>query len=206
MSPDGDPPPPPPNPPPPPHPPGPPDGRFWSRVWTYWVTGGLAVVLAAVIPVLAKAGPFAPDPDPPPTTAPPTATATPEASRSPAPALSTTTPVRVSAKINSVTPLGAVTPTVTKVQVNVTFAGLKGKSAYIKWHTYNDATKLTMSEDSTISSPVLNWDSTDWKPTFIIPTPSVHWQLQVTAYAPDGTQLATGHSNFTFNSSTGTNS
>ncbi|MEU4213134.1 hypothetical protein AB0F13_24615 [Streptomyces sp. NPDC026206] len=198
MSPDGDPPPPPPNPPPPP--PVPPDNRFWSRVWTYWVTGGLAVVLAAVIPVLVKAGPFASDdhPNPPP----PTPTASPETPRSPSPVLSTTAPVRVSAKVNSVTPLGTVTPTVTKVQANVTFAGLKGRSGYIKWHTYNDTTRLSMSEDSTISSPVLNWDSTDWKPTFIVPTPAVHWQLQVTAYAPDGTRLATGHSNFTFNSST----
>ncbi|GHC69419.1 hypothetical protein [Streptomyces cinnamoneus] len=198
MSPDGDPPPPPPHhPPPPPHPP---DPRFWSRVWTYWVTGGLAVVLAAVIPVVVKAGPFATDghPDPPATTFPPTASPTP----SPSPVLSTTPQVKVGARVNSVTPLGAVTPTVTKVQANVTFTGLKGRSGYLKWHTYNDSTKITMSEDSTISSPVLNWDSTDWKPTFIVPTPTVPWQLQVTVYGPDGQQLATGHSNFTFNSST----
>ncbi|MCA6096396.1 hypothetical protein LE181_30045 [Streptomyces sp. SCA3-4] len=199
MSPDGDPPPPPPHhPPPPPHPP---DPRFWSRVWTYWVTGGLAVVLAAVIPVVVKAGPFATDDhSDPPVTFPPTASATP--TPTPSPVLSTTPQVKVGARVNSVTPLGAVTPTVTKVQANVTITGLKGRSGYLKWHTYNDATKLTMSEDSTISSPVLNWDSTDWKPTFIVPTPTVHWQLQVTVYGPDGQQLATGHSNFTFNSST----
>ncbi|MEV5238316.1 hypothetical protein AB0K89_04180 [Streptomyces cinnamoneus] len=195
MSPDGDPPPPPPNhPPPPPHPP---DPRFWSRVWTYWVTGGLAVVLAAVIPVVVKAGPFASDDHPdPPVTFPPTASANP--TPTPSPVLSTTPLVKVGARVNSVTPLGAVTPTVTKVQANVTFTGLKGRAGYLKWHTYNDSTKLTMSEDSTISSPVLNWDSTDWKPTFIVPTPTVHWQLQVTVYGPDGQQLATGHSNFTF--------
>ncbi|MFC5144001.1 hypothetical protein [Streptomyces aureoversilis] len=106
----------------------------------------------------------------------------------------------VSARVVSVLTQGAVTPTVTKVQVNVTFTGLKGRTGSIRWHTYNDVTKQSMSGDSVIGSPVLAWDSTDWHPTFLVPTPSVRWQLQVTAYGPDGRQLATNHSNFTFRS------
>ncbi|AZQ71324.1 hypothetical protein EKH77_08955 [Streptomyces luteoverticillatus] len=188
MNPDGD----------PPRPPA--HTPFWPRVWTYWVTGGLAVVLAAVIPVLLQKGPFAPNK--------PTPTASPTTPAPPRPELNTTPPRTtpptaptqppVTARITSIVPLGAVTPTVTKVQVTMTWTGLKGRSGYIKWHTYNDTTKLSMSEDSTISTPALNWDSTDWKPTFIVPTPPVHWQLQVTAFSPEGAQLATSHSNFTF--------
>ncbi|MFI9200635.1 hypothetical protein [Streptomyces sp. NPDC053048] len=198
MSPDGDP-PPPPGPAPGPSPDPSPGGRIWSRVWTYWVTGGLAVVLAAFVPVLVKAAPWAEDapPSPPPAPPPATTTAPPSPVLSTAPTTAAPT-LRVSAKINSVVPLGAVTPTVTKLQANITFTGLKGRTGFIRWHTYNNATKLPMSEDSTITSPVLNWDRTDWKPTFIVPTPTVHWQVQVTAYASDGTRLATGHSNFTF--------
>ncbi len=192
MSPEGDPPPPPAN------------NRFWSKVWTYWVTGGLAVVLAALIPALMQAGPFAPDNrHPPPTSASPVLTTTSTTPPPPPPSLASPpspspTPVRVSARITSIVPMGAVTPTVTKVQVNMTWTGLKGRSGYIKWYTYNDVTKLRMSEDSSISTPALGWDSTDWKPTFIVPTPAVPWQLQVTAFAPDGTRLTTGHSTFTF--------
>ncbi|MEV4438446.1 hypothetical protein AB0K09_05400 [Streptomyces sp. NPDC049577] len=205
MSPDGDP------PQPPAYPPGHgPENRFWSRVWLYWVTGGLAVVLGAAIPVLVQAG-SSPGPGPGPTTPVPSPSPSTPSSSPPAPPESTTPPAppptapspmastpRVSARVDSVQSLGAVTPTVTKVQVNTTVAGLKGRTVTLKWHTYNDATKLTMSGDSTIGSPVLNWDSTNWHPTFIVPTPTVHWQLQVTVYGPDGTQLATNHSNFTF--------
>lgn len=160
------------------------------------MTGGLAVVLAATIPVLVKAGPFASHATdgPTPTPSPPTTVAVSPTPSPPTPAST----VRVAARIDSVVFAGAVTPTVTKVQVNMTFTGLKGRTGYIKWHTYNEATKISMSDDSTIGSPILGWDSTDWKPTFIVPTPNVHWQLQVTAYGPDGTQLATNHSNFTF--------
>ncbi|MGK5730467.1 hypothetical protein [Streptomyces sp. URMC 124] len=219
--------------------PQPPENRFWSHVWKYWVTAGLAVVLAAVLPVLFKAGPFEADEaggrDP--TTAPPPATSPPgpatsggsggsggsgasggsgstggtgssSGSGNPATRPPTVTPSRtpassapaVSARVVSVLTQGAVTPTVTKVQVNVTFTGLKGRTASIRWHTYNDVTKQSMSADSVIGSPVLGWDSTDWHPTFLVPTPTVRWQLQVTAYGPDGRQLATNHSNFTFGS------
>ncbi|MCQ8773495.1 hypothetical protein [Streptomyces telluris] len=231
--------------PPQPQPQPPPENRFWSHVWKYWVTGGLAVVLAAILPVLFKAGPFEADEaggrDP--TTAPPPATGPPAPAGSSNPAVSGSsggsggsggtgssgstggtggsagssspgtpplpvTPSRtpspsspaVSARVVSVLTQGPVTPTVTKVQVNVTFRGLKGRTGTIRWHTYNDITKQSMSGDSVIGSPVLAWDSTDWHPTFLVPTPTVRWQLQVTAYGPDGRQLATNHSNFTFGS------
>ncbi|MEV4739843.1 hypothetical protein [Streptomyces sp. NPDC049555] len=186
-----------PHPPHPPMPPHPPDNRFWSRVWTYWVTAGLAIVLAAAIPAIMQAGPFAPNHPPPPSPSPTPVLST-TTTIPPTPPSPTPTPVRVSARITSIVPMGAVTPTVTKVQLIMTWTGLKGRSGYVKWYTYNDATKIRTSDDSTISTPALNWDSTDWKPTFIVPTPPVHWQLQVTAYAPDGTQLTTAHSTFTF--------
>ncbi|MFE5869407.1 hypothetical protein ACFQ6V_12250 [Streptomyces roseifaciens] len=216
--------------------PQPPENRFWSHVWKYWVTAGLAVVLAAILPVLFRAGPFEADEaggrDP--TTAPPPATSPPAPAGSstpagpgssggsggtggtggsgssaapgtpPLPGTPSRTPSpsspAVSARVVSVLTQGAVTPTVTKVQANVTFKGLKGRTGTIRWHTYNDVTKQSMSGDSVIGSPVLAWDSTDWHPTFLVPTPSVRWQLQVTAYGPDGRQLATNHSNFTFGS------
>ncbi|GGX72255.1 hypothetical protein [Streptomyces hiroshimensis] len=206
-----------------PPPPQPPENRFWSHVWKYWVTAGLAVVLAAVLPVLFKAGPFEADeaggrdpaPAPPPAASPsltrppaagppgPADPASPTVPGSlprpgtPSPARTPSSPA-VSARVVSVLTQGAVTPAVTKVQVNVTFKGLKGRTATIRWHTYNDVTKQSMSGDSELGSPVLAWDSTDWHPTFLVPTPSVRWQLQVTAYGPDGRQLATNHSNFTF--------
>ncbi|WP_179080686.1 hypothetical protein [Streptomyces rectiverticillatus] len=192
--------------------PQPPENRFWSHVWKYWVTAGLAVVLAAILPVLFKAGPFEadeaggrdPTTAPPPATSPPAPASSPPGTPSPPAtpshtARSPSSPA-VSARVVSVLTQGAVTPTVTKVKVNVTFTGLKGRTGSIRWHTYNDVTKQSMSGDSVIGSPVLAWDSTDWHPTFLVPTPSVRWQLQVTAYGPDGRQLATNHSNFTFGS------
>ncbi|WP_107105634.1 hypothetical protein [Streptomyces roseifaciens] len=203
------------------------------------MTAGLAVVLAAILPVLFKAGPFEadgaggrdPTTAPPPATSPPapgspagpgssggsggsegsggsggtgssagpTDPGTPSPPGTPSRTRSPSAPA-VSARVVSVLTQGAVTPTVTKVRVNVTFKGLKGRTGSIRWHTYNDVTKQSMSGDSVIGSPVLAWDSTDWHPTFLVPTPSVRWQLQVTAYGPDGRQLATNHSNFTFGS------
>ncbi|SPE49476.1 hypothetical protein SNS2_1163 [Streptomyces netropsis] len=199
------------------------------------MTAGLALVVAAVIPVFMKAGPFAggttPPPTPPPATTPiddpspsgddgtpedddtPTPrprTTTPAASTRPpspptvhvsptvSPSPSTSTPLRVSARIADVRTLGAVTSSVTKVQVNAVFNGLKGRTGYLRWYLYNEATKQVISSVSTIPSPVFQWDSTNWHPTFLVANPATRWQIQVTAYGPDGRQLATNHSNFTF--------
>lgn len=194
------------------------------------MTGGLALVVAAVIPVFMKAGPFAGGtsglPTPPPATTPiddpspsggedtptprprmttpavstrppsppPTVHVSPSVRPSPSPSASW----RVSARIADVRALGAVTSSVTKVQVNAVFNGLKGRTGYLRWYLYNDATKQVMSSVSTIPSPVFQWDSTNWHPTFLVTNPAVRWQVQVTAYGPDGRQLATNHSNFTF--------
>lgn len=202
------------------------------------MTAGLALVVAAVIPVFMKAGPFAggtsdpptpppattpigspspsgdddtpgPEDDDTPTPRPPTTTpavstrppsSPPTVHRSPpvSPSPSTSTAVRVSARIADVRALGAVTSSVTKVQVNAVFNGLKGRTGYLRWYLYNSATKQVISGVSTIPSPVFQWDSTNWHPTFLVTNPAVRWQLQVTAYGPDGRQLATNHSNFTF--------
>ncbi|MFI1253858.1 hypothetical protein ACH4U6_08665 [Streptomyces netropsis] len=200
------------------------------------MTAGLALVVAAVIPVFVKAGPFAggggsDPPTPPPATTPvddpspskgddppdptdddtPTPrprTTTPVASTRPpsSPTVRVSPPdspspsasVRVSARIADVRALGPVTSAVTKVQVNAVFNGLKGRTGYLRWYVYNDVTKQVMSGVSTIPSPVFQWDSTNWHPTFLVTNPAVRWQLQVTAYGSDGRQLATNHSNFTF--------
>ncbi|KNB52870.1 hypothetical protein AC230_09560 [Streptomyces caatingaensis] len=98
----------------------------------------------------------------------------------------------------SVLTQGAVSPGVTRVQANVTLTGLKGRTAYIRWHTYNDATKQTIGLDHTVRSPVLGWDVTNWHPTFPVVDPAVHWQVQVTLFGPDDAQLATNHSTFVF--------
>ncbi|MEV4872872.1 hypothetical protein [Streptomyces syringium] len=215
-------------------PPSPPGSPFWAHVWKYWVTAGLALVVAAVIPVFMKAGPFAGGtsalPTPPPATTPiedPSGddTPTPEDDDTPTPRPRTTTPavstrppsppavrvspsvspspsasapLRVSARIADVRALGAVTSSVTKVQVNAVFNGLKGRTGYLRWYLYNEATKQVLSGVSTIPSPVFQWDSTNWHPTFLVTNPAVRWQVQVTAYGPDGRQLATNHSNFTY--------
>ncbi|MGK5641444.1 hypothetical protein ACSNOK_24450 [Streptomyces sp. URMC 126] len=209
----------------PPHLPDPPGNPFWHRVWAYWVTGGLAVVLGALLPVLLQghsSDDKADGPTPPPTTAaaagpstptpsgPPPTPSTPPASThqqvTPPPDAATPTPTptptppRVSASVTSVLSQGPVGTGLTKVQVNVTLKGLKGRTASIRWHTYSDLTKQSLSLDSTVRSPVLNWDVTNWHPTFIVVNPSVRWQIQVTAYGPDETRLATNHSNFTFSS------
>ncbi|WP_171162055.1 hypothetical protein [Streptomyces sp. I05A-00742] len=206
----------------PPHLPDPPGNTpFWSRVWAYWVTGGMAIVLGALLPVLLQDGSSDDKGNPPPTppsTSPLSSTAAP-VSTGPAPPPppgpttphppsvqpSTTPPsatptLRVSGSVTSVLSKGSAGVGITKVQVNVTLNGLKGRTAYIKWHTYSDLTKQSLSVDTVVHSPVLNWDVTNWHPTFLVSNPSVHWQLQVTAYGPDGTRLATNHSNFTFSS------
>ncbi|MBC2873947.1 MULTISPECIES: hypothetical protein [Streptomyces] len=208
----------------PPHLPDPPGTPLWRRVWAYWVTGGLAIVLGSLLPILLqghssndKADPPTPPPTGGPTTGPttgptggPTSSTpwTPPASGptatlpQPVPPPYTTAPatLRVSASVTSVLSQGPAGVGLTKVQANITFNGLKGKIVSIRWHTYNDLTKQSLSLDSTIRSPVLSWDITNWHPTFVVINPAVHWQLQVTAYGPDGTQLATNHSNFTFSS------
>ncbi|MBZ4318968.1 hypothetical protein [Streptomyces huiliensis] len=208
----------------PPHVPDPPGNPFWHRVWAYWVTGGLAVVLGALLPVLlqshsddGKAQPPTPPPPTGPAVGPSTsASSGPSASPSssppwtppsttpppstPPPYTTAPAPLRVSASVTSVLSLGSAGTGLTKVQVNVTFNGLKGRTAYIRWHTYSDLTKQTLSIDSIVRSPVLNWDVTNWHPTFVVVNPAVHWQLQVTAYGPDDRQLATNHSNFSFSS------
>ncbi|MEW2575405.1 hypothetical protein [Streptomyces syringium] len=216
-------------------PPSPPGSPFWAHVWKYWVTAGLALVVAAVIPVFMKTGPFAggttPPPTPPPATTPiddpspsgddgtpeddntPTPRprmTTPAASTRPpspptvhvsppvSPSPSASAPLRVSARIADVRALGPVTSSVTKVQVNAVFNGLKGRTGYLRWYLYNEATKQVISSVSTIPSPAFRWDSTNWHPTFLVANPATRWQIQVTAYGPDGRQLATNHSNFTF--------
>ncbi|MGI5337613.1 hypothetical protein ACQEVS_09570 [Streptomyces sp. CA-181903] len=216
----------------PPHLPDPPGTPLWRRVWAYWVTGGLAVVLGSLLPILLQGhlpNDKADPPTPPPAAGPaggprsgPTSDApwTPPASGPPAPVPGpatappqpvppqpvpppyTTAPatLRVSASVTSVLSQGSAGVGLTKVQANVTFNGLKGRIVSIRWHTYNDLTKQSLSLDSAVRSPVLDWDVTHWHPTFVVVNPAVHWQLQVTAYGPDGTQLATNHSNFTFSS------
>ncbi|GAA2930050.1 hypothetical protein GCM10020221_27310 [Streptomyces thioluteus] len=186
--------------------------RFWPRVWLYWATGGVALVLGAVLPVLLQDGSSGNKSDPP--VPPPTSSSppgpgpstsgppspTPPPPTTPSPASPTPSTLRIAASVVSVLSQGAVSPGVTRIQVNVTFTGLKGRTAYIKWHTYNDATKQTIGLDYTVRSPALGWDVTNWHPTFSVVNPTVHWQLQVTAFGPDGAQLATNHSNFTFSS------
>ncbi|MGX8905805.1 hypothetical protein ACR820_11340 [Streptomyces netropsis] len=218
-------------------PPSPPGSPFWAHVWKYWVTAGLALVVAAVIPVFMKTGPFADGTSAPPTPPPATKpiedpspsgdddTPTPEDDHTPTPRPRMTTPavstrppsppavrvspsvspspsasapLRVSARIADVRALGAVTSSVTKVQVNAVFNGLKGRTGYLRWYLYNEATKQVLSGVSTIPSPVFQWDSTNWHPTFLVTNRAARWQIQVTAYGPDGRQLATNHSNFTY--------
>ncbi|WP_344032603.1 hypothetical protein [Streptomyces luteireticuli] len=194
----------------PPGPPIPPGTRFWPHMRLWWATAGLAGVLGVVLPLMLKS------PDPPPPTPPPPSptlagptTSGPSTSPPPAPPATrpptgppTTSPrpspPRVSGSVVSVLSQGQPSPGFTQVQVNVTLTGLKGRTAYIRWHTYNDVTRQTISADGIVRSPALGWDVTNWHPLITVANPAVHWQVQVTAYGPGDVQLATNHSNFTF--------
>ncbi|MBT2385018.1 hypothetical protein [Streptomyces sp. ISL-11] len=80
----------------------------------------------------------------------------------------------------------------------MTFKGLKGRITSIRWRVYASAAKTWLGTETEIRSPALAWDSTAWHPVFNVANPSVPWQVQVTAYGPDGARLDTNHSNFTF--------
>ncbi|MBH1933426.1 hypothetical protein I5Q34_03845 [Streptomyces sp. AV19] len=192
----------------PPDPPVPPGARFWSHMRLWWATAGLAGLLGVLLPLMLKSDP-PPNVTPPPSLAGPTSSgpssSPPATPPSPPPTTPRpTTPVpttpRVSATVVSVLSQGQERPGFTRVQVNVTFTGLKGRTVYITWRTYNDATKQSISSDSTVRSPALGWDVTNWHPLITVANPTVRWQIQVTAYGPDGVRLATNHSNFAFSS------
>jgi hypothetical protein len=76
--------------------------------------------------------------------------------------------------------------------------GLQGNYATVRWRRYYESTRTYADGGEQISTQNLAYDNDRWSDTISVPVAKVPWQLQVTVFGPGGTQLATGHSAFTY--------